>query len=97
MQILLYGNASTLLTKMGGLNQGQIGIIMQDMIYSTISTMPYNAHVDLGGTVKVTSQVTTEVSSQLWDKQAEACRIHYNHNKIKAALNTMVRNSVESV
>ena len=68
---LLYGNYSTLSTKLGGGNHGNIGIIMQDMIYEKILPTPYNAPMDPGGTTQVPSQATMAVRLQLQDKHAK--------------------------
>ena len=64
---LIYVNAPTLTTIMGGGNHGHIGIVMQDMLYGTISPKPFFALVELGVTATVPLQATTAQLSQLQD------------------------------
>ena len=67
MQNLLDVNASTLTMTLGRGNHSYIGIIMQDMLYTTIYLMPYLLPVDPGGTSTVTNKATTEQHLQLQD------------------------------
>ena len=45
---LLYANAATLPTTLGGGRHGHIGIIMQPTLYTTLSTVAYNTPTDPG-------------------------------------------------
>ena len=81
---------------MGGGNHGHIGIVMQDMLYGTISPTPYFALVDLGVTATVTPQATTAQLSQLQDEHDEARRIHENYYNVEADLKTMVLYEVDN-
>ena len=83
---LLYGNDSTLTTKLGGGNRGHIRIDMQDMSYTIILPTPYNVDVDPGGTATIPTQASTTVHSQPRDKHAEASLIHDNHHNMDAVL-----------
>ena len=67
MRTLLYGNASTLSTTMRGGNHSHIRFIMQNMLYTKISPMPYNVSVDTVGTAQLPTQDTTEVHSHIQD------------------------------
>ena len=82
---------------MGGLNDRHIGIFTQDTLYAVILPTPNDVHVGLGGGMQIPVQKTTVVCSQLLDDGSEACRIHYNHNKMDTALNTMVLDSVDKM
>jgi hypothetical protein len=45
---LLYGNAATLTTTLGGRRNGHIGIIMPAELYATLSATPYHGPPDPG-------------------------------------------------
>ena len=87
---LLYGNAPTLSTTLGGGNHRNIRIVMRDTLYATIYPTPYSDPVDPGGKAQVTTQATMEVCSQLRDQHAEDHHIHDNYHNIGAALKNMV-------
>ena len=94
MWTLLYGNTSTLSTTLGGYNRGNVGLIMQDILYAKIPPTPYNALMDPGGTAQVPAQETTAVFSKLRYEHAEARCIFDNHNNMDVAIKTMVLVSV---
>ena len=48
MMQLLYGNAASLPTILGGVQHGHIGIIMTSKLYTTLATTPYKSPPDPG-------------------------------------------------
>ena len=62
----------------------------------TILPTPYNVYVDPGGTAQVPTQSTADVHSQLQYENPEYCHRHDNHNKMDAALKTMILESLDS-
>jgi hypothetical protein len=46
--IILYGNAATLMTTLGGGRNGHMGIIMPAELYATLSAKPYYGPPDPG-------------------------------------------------
>ena len=86
MWTLLYSNAPTLTTILGIGNHGHIGIVMQDMLYRTISPTPYFAPVDLGFRATVPLQATASQLSQLQDEHDESLHIHDNYYNVDVDL-----------
>ena len=77
-------------------NHGHIGIVIRDMIYAKISTMPYVATLDPGGTAKVPLQAEKVQCLQLRDKHAKTHHIHNNHHNMDVALTTIFPVAVDN-
>ena len=62
---LLYGNAYTLTTKFGEVNNEHIELVMRDTLCRAISAMAYETHMNPGRTDTVPLQATTAHRLQL--------------------------------
>ena len=81
---------------MGGDNKGNIGILMQERMYKTISTIPHIATVDPGVTTTVPEQAKKAQHSQLQYKKNEDYHLRSNHHNMDADLKTMVLDVVDN-
>jgi hypothetical protein len=92
---LLYGNAASLPTSLGGGQHGHIGLIMTPLLYTTLSPTPYTAPNDPGTSPPVlpnNASVGRRETTRLDHK--EALRIFQNNNTMDDVLKTQIIDSI---
>jgi hypothetical protein len=91
---LLYGNAATVTTTMGGGRNGHIGIIMPAPLYATLSDIPYVAPPNPGPVpihANYTNSATRE-TDRINHKAAQ--KLYDNHTNMNDALKTQIIDAV---
>jgi hypothetical protein len=89
----LYSNAASLPTTLGGGNHGHIGIVMNDILYATLSPTPYQAPVD-PGQLPILVGTAAQRDDQLRQFE-EQQRIYANHNNMDDALKSIIIDTVD--
>jgi hypothetical protein len=91
---LLYGNAATLKTTLGGGRNGHIGIIMPAELYATLSVTPYNSPPDPGPIPihELPANAATRESDRINHKAAQ--KLFEQHNNMNDALKTQIIDSI---
>ena len=72
---MLYANAATLTSTMGGGKHGHIGLIMKPALYRTLSTTPYETPVDPGPIPTFTAGSSGLAREQITNEFDESKRI----------------------
>jgi hypothetical protein len=91
---LLYGNAATLTTTLGGGRNGHIGIIMPAERYATLSATPYHGPPD-PGPIPIHSAAANSAAreiNRINDRAAQ--KLFEQHNNMNAALKTQIIDSI---
>jgi hypothetical protein len=94
---LLYGNAASLSTTLGGRQHGHIGLIMTPILYATLSNTPYTNPADPGTTPNYAPAGVRETTAQREAHQSqhkEAQRIYENHQNMHDALKSQVIDTI---
>lgn len=92
---ILYGNAATLPTTLGGGANGHIGLIMKPTLYETLSDTPYAAPANPGPTAEVPANATAAAREQLRAEHADATKVFGNHNNMDEALKNQIIDAVD--
>jgi hypothetical protein len=91
---LLYGNAATLTTTLGGGRNGHIGIIMPAELYATLSATPYHGPPD-PGPIPIHSAAANSAARET-DRinHRAAQKLFEQHNNMNDALKTQIIDSI---
>ena len=92
---LLYGNAASLPTSLGGGHHGHIGLIMTPELFATLSPTPYQNPADPGITPQHAVGASAEVRQTNFLNHKEERRIFDNNNTMEDALKALIIDSVE--
>ena len=92
---IMYGNAETLSTTLGGGANGHVGLIMKVTLYVTLSATAYVAPIEPPLTPVVPPTATSAARQHLRDQHAEEQRIYTNHVNMDDALKTQLLDAVE--
>ena len=94
---LLYANAATLPTTLGGGRYGHIVMIMQPALYATLSTVAYNTPTDPGPLPIFrrtdTDQARQETSNEFYENK----RVFENHFNMDQALKLLIIEAIDAV
>jgi hypothetical protein len=91
---LLYSNAATLTTALGGGHHGHIGIIMPAALYTTLSAIPYNEPNDPGAIPVHAANATSAIRESDRMNHKEALKQFHHHNNMNDALETQIIDAV---
>ena len=97
MMQMLYANAATLSTTIGGGIHGHIGLIMKPALYRTLSAIPYVIPVDPGPIPIYTAGSSGLARQQVTNEFEEAKRIFENHYNMDLALKALIIEAVDTV
>ena len=97
MMQLLYGNAASLPTSLGGGHHGHIGIIRTPQLYTTLATMPYESPPNLGITPTHAIGALAKILQTNFLIHKEERKIFDNHQTMEDALKSLIFNSVDYV
>ena len=97
MMQILYANAATLQSTMGGGTHGHIGLIMKPELYRTLSNIPYTIPVDPGPIPSYTPGSSGLARQQVNNEFEEAKRIFENHYNMDLALKALIIEAVDVV
>ena len=92
---IMYGNATTLPTTLGGGSHCHVGLIMKAALYVTLSATAYVTPIEPPLTPDVPSTATSASRQQLCNQYAEEHQIFTNHGNVDDALKTQLLDSVE--
>ena len=92
---LLYGNAASLTTSLGGGAHGHIGQIMSAALYATLSNTPYEAPPDPGANPTHAIGASAEVRQTNFQNHKELRRIFDNHQSMEDALKAAIIDAVD--
>ena len=94
---LMYGNAATLPTTLGGGAHGPVGLIMKAALYMTLSPTSYVSPKEPPLTPVISPTTTSSARQQLCDQHTEEELIYTNHINMDDALNTQLLDTVEDL
>ena len=94
---LLYANAATLPTTLGGGRHGHIGMIMQPALYATLSTVAYNTPTDPGPLPIFRSTDTDQARQETSNEFYENKRVFENHFNMDQALKLLIIEAIDAV
>ena len=97
MMQLLYGNAASLPTMLGGGKHGHIGIIMTPRLYTTLANTPYDSPPNPGITPTHAIGALAEIRQKNFLVHKEERRILYNRQTMEDALKSIIINAVDEV
>ena len=92
---IIYGNAATLPTTLGGGAHGRVGLIMKATLYVTLAATSYVTPNEPPLTPDVPTTKTRASRQQLQDQHAEEHRIFTHHVNMDDALKTQLLDAVE--
>ena len=90
---LMYGNAASLPTTLGGGQHGHVGLIMTPILYTTLSDIPYTYPNDPGPDILQPAGRAVDREQQRQNHK-EQRRIYENHQNMEDALKTQVIDTV---
>jgi hypothetical protein len=91
---LLYSNAATLTTALGGGQHGHIGLIMPAALYTTLSAIPYHEPDDPGAVPVHAANATSAIRESDRMNHKEALKQFHHHNNMNDALKTQIIDAV---
>ncbi len=91
---LLYANAATLATTLGGGAHGHIGIIMQQPLYATLTATPYIEPAEPTVLPVYPPNTTAATREIIRAKHKEEQRIFSNHNNMDDALKAQLVDAI---
>ncbi len=91
---LMYGNAASLSTSLGGGQHGHVGLIMTPILYATLSADPYTNPADPGPTPNIPNNATATTRENRLLNHTEARRIYDNHQNMDDALKAQVIDTI---
>ena len=94
---MLYANAATSPTTMGGGTHGHIGLIMKPALYRTLSDVPYSIPVDPGPIPAFAPGSSGLVREQITNEFDESKRIFANHYNMDLALKALIIEAMDTV
>jgi hypothetical protein len=95
---LLYGNAATLATTLGGGQHGHIGLIMTPILYSTLTATPYTQPIDPGPTpLPLANNASTALRETGRINHKEALHIYDNNNNNNIMDNTLKAQIIDTI
>ena len=94
---LLYGNAASLPTTLGGLQHGNIGIITTLQLYTTLENTSYESPLDPGITPTHTIGASEEIRQTNFLVHKKERRIYDNHQTMEDALKSIIIYAVDEV
>ena len=97
MMQLLYVNATSLPTTLGGGQHGHIGIITTPKLYTTLAATPYESHPDPSITPLHAIGESAETRQTSFLIHKEERRIFENHQTMEDALKSLIIDSVDDV
>ena len=89
----LYANAASLSTTLGGGNHGHIGLVMNDILYTTLSPTPYHHPVD-PGPLPMLAGTAAQRGDQLREFEETQC-IYNNHTNMDDALKGLIIDCID--
>ena len=92
---LMYGNATTLPTTLGGRAHGHVGLIMKATLYMALAATSYVTLNEPQLTLDGPTTATSASRQQLQDQYAEKHRIFTNHVNMENAVKTQFLDAVE--
>ena len=92
---IIYGNAATLPTTLGGGAHGHVGLIMKATLYVILAATAYVTPNEPPLTPDVPTTETSASRQQLRDQHAEEHQIFTNHVNMDDALKTQLLDAVE--
>ena len=95
IQDILYGNAASLPTTLGGGNHGHIGLIMTPALYLTLSATAYVEPADPGPPPVVATNAAGGTRDNAIRVHNESRRIHDNNVNMDAALKSQIIDAIE--
>ena len=93
---LLYINADSFPTTLGGGHHGHICLIMTPLLYATLSSTPYDKPVDPGITPNHAAGASVEFWKTNFLIHQEDLRIFENNQTMEDALKSLIINSVDN-
>ena len=97
MMQLLYGNATSLPTTLGGGQHGHSGIIIIPQLYTTLANTPYEIPTDPGITPTHATGASAEIRKTDFLGHKEERRIYNNHHTMEDALKSIIVDAVYKV
>ena len=97
MMQLLYGNAASLPTTLGGGQHGHIGIIMTPQLYTTLANTPYESPNDPGITPTHATGVSAAIRQTNFLEHKEESRIYDNPHTMEDKLKSIIIDAVDEV
>ena len=97
MMQMLYANAVTLPTTMGGGTHGHIGLIMKPALCSTLSEISYEIPLDPGPIPIYAPGSSGLARQQITNEFEESKRIFENHYNMDLALKALIIEAVDAV
>ena len=94
---LLYGNAASLPTTLGGGQHGHIGIIINLQLYTTLENTPYDSPTDPGITPTHAIGALAEIYQTNFLIHKEERRIFDNHQAMEDALYSIIIDTVDDI
>jgi hypothetical protein len=91
---LMYGNAASLPTTLGGGQHGHVGLIMTPVLYATLSIEPFNNPIDPGPTPILPNNTSTTTRTNRLLQHTEARRIYDNNQNMDDALKAQVIDTI---
>jgi len=91
---LMYGNAASLPTTLGGGQHGHVGLIMTPILYATLSQVPYTNPADPGTTPNHPNNPTSALRETQRLHHQEERRIYENHQNMDDALKAQVIDTI---
>lgn len=89
---ILYANAASLPTTLGGGQHGHIGLVMNDILYATLSITPY-IHPVNPGQLPILAGTAAQRDEQLRNFE-ERQRVYNNHNNMDDALKGLIIDAI---
>ena len=90
----LYTNAASLPTTLGGGQHGHIGLVMSNILYATISAVPYSNPIDPGPEPLFPNNASTATKENRRTQHKEQRRIYTNHTDMDDALKGQIIDTV---
>ena len=97
MMQLLYDNAASLPTTLGGGQHGHIGIIMTPQLYTTLAKTPCKGPTDPGITPIHATGASAAIRQTDFLEHKEERRIYDNHHTMEDALKSIIIDAVDEV
>jgi hypothetical protein len=94
---MLYGNAASLQSPLGGGQHGHIGIIMSTVLYATLSNQQYDTPADPGLPPVPPARATGAIIEENRISYASERKIYDNHTNMDDALKSQIIDAVNDV
>ena len=95
---MLYGNASSIPTTLGGGAHGHLGLVMSPALYFTIAAAAYTAPINPGALPHYPNgRIGVELRQQIRDMHVIETRLFDTHNNVADALKTQIIQAVDEL